>query len=282
MASKLRSMLPGSLPAGSRDDDKPPIVFDHVCKAFGALTVLDDVSLTFARGQTTAVIGPSGTGKSVLLKHIVGLLHPDSGSVHVLGIDMSRAKHTEVYRVRKRLGMLFQDGALFDSLCVGENIAFPLQQHRPDLSAREKRERVDHVLEMVELPGLYDRATSALSGGQRKRVGLARAIVNEPEIVLFDEPNSGLDPMTSDAIDALIHSMKEQLGITFVVISHDIVGTINVADRIAMLYQGKLIANGTTAEVVRSEHPILRRFLGRNLILPEHGDLTDPRLPGVP
>ena len=276
-----RSMLPGSMPAGSRDDSKPPIVFQDVSKSFGALTVLDRVSLSFARGQTTAVIGPSGTGKSVLLKHIVGLLHPDSGSVNVLGIDMSRADHHDVYRVRKRLGMLFQDGALFDSISVGENIAFPLQQHRADLNAKQKRERVDHVLEMVELPGLYDRATSALSGGQRKRVGLARAIVNEPEIVLFDEPNSGLDPMTSDAIDELIHTMKGQLGITFVIISHDIVGTINVADRIAMLYQGKLIANGTTAEVCRSEHPILRRFLSRNLILPEHGDPGEPRRPRV-
>lgn len=260
------------------DADDDPIVFERVSKRFGALTVLDDVSLRFPRGQTTAVIGPSGTGKSVLLKHIVGLLHPDAGEVRVLGVDMARAPAAEVYATRKRLGMLFQDGALFDSLCVGENVAFPLQQHRPDLNARQRRARVDEVLEMVELPGLYDRATSALSGGQRKRVGLARAIVNEPEIVLFDEPNSGLDPMTSDAIDALIHSMKARLGVTFVVISHDIVGTVNVADRIAMLYQGKLIAHGTTAEVVRMDHPVLRRFLGRNLILPEHaGD--QPRLP---
>lgn len=258
-----------------------PIVFSGVSKRFGSLTVLDDVSLTFHRGQTTAVIGPSGTGKSVLLKHIVGLLHPDSGTVSVLGVDMARAKDKDVYAVRKRLGMLFQDGALFDSLSVGENIAFPLQRHRADLSAKQQRERVDQVLELVELPGLYDRPTSALSGGQRKRVGLARAIVNEPEIVLFDEPNSGLDPMTSDAIDHLIHDMKAKLGITFVVISHDIVGTINVADRIAMLYQGKLIANGTTAEVVRSEHPILRRFLGRNLVLPAPGDPGLPRLPTI-
>lgn len=262
--------------------DDAPIVFEGVSKRFGALTVLDNVSLSFPKGQTTAVIGPSGTGKSVLLKHIVGLLHPDAGSVRVLGVDMARARPDAIYATRKRLGMLFQDGALFDSLCVGDNIAFPLMQHRRDLSQRQQRERVEEVLEMVELPGLYDRATSALSGGQRKRVGLARAIVNEPEIVLFDEPNSGLDPMTSDAIDALIHTMKERLGITFVVISHDIVGTINVADHIAMLYQGKLIAHGTTAEVVRMEHPVLRRFLGRNLILPAADDPSLPRLPAVP
>lgn len=259
-----------------------PIELVDVCKRFGELVVLDHVSLTFPRGQTTAVIGPSGTGKSVLLKHIVGLLRPDAGEVRVFGTDMARASEKEVYAVRRRLGMLFQDGALFDSLSTGENIAFPLDQHRRDLSPAERRERVERVLEMVELPGLYDRPTSALSGGQRKRVGLARAIVTEPELVLFDEPNSGLDPMTSDAIDNLIHSLKEQLGVTFLVISHDIVGTINVADRIAMLYQGRLIASGTTAEVTRSEHPVVRRFLSRNLVLPEPGAPGEAKLPPIP
>jgi phospholipid/cholesterol/gamma-HCH transport system ATP-binding protein len=260
---------------------EPPIRIEGVCKRFGSLVVLDGVTLDFPRGQTTAVIGPSGTGKSVLLKHIVGLIRPDEGHVKVFGVDMATAPEREVYAVRKRLGMLFQDGALFDSLCTGDNIAFPLQRHRHDMTAKQRRERVDQVLEMVELPGLYDRPTSALSGGQRKRVGLARAIVCEPEVVLFDEPNSGLDPMTSDAIDQLICHLKETLHVTFVVISHDIVGTLNVADHIAMLFQGKLVAHGTTAEVTRSEHPMVRRFLGRNLVLPEPGSDGLATLPRI-
>jgi phospholipid/cholesterol/gamma-HCH transport system ATP-binding protein len=242
-----------------------------VSKRFGDLVVLDAVDLTIPQGQTTAIIGPSGTGKSVLLKHIVGLLRPDAGEVRVFGVDMATAPDRLVYGVRKRIGMLFQDGALFDSLSTGENIGFPLARHRPDIRPAERRARVEQVLEMVELPGLYDRPVSALSGGQRKRVGLGRAIITEPELVLFDEPNSGLDPMTSDAIDRLIVTMKERLHVTFLVISHDIVGTVNVADRIVMLYQGKVVANGTTADVVRSEHPMVRRFLGRNLVLPSDG-----------
>jgi len=262
-------------------DDHHPIELRGVSKRFGDLVVLDDVSLHFPRGQTTAVIGPSGTGKSVLLKHVVGLLRPDAGEVRVFGTDMATAREAEIYAVRKRIGMLFQDGALFDSMSVGENIAFPLVQHRKDLDARRRRERVEEVLEMVELPGRYDYATSALSGGQRKRVGLARAIVHQPELVLFDEPNSGLDPMTSDAIDALIHHLKEVLGVTFLVISHDIVGTINVADRIAMLYQGKVVASGTTDEVTRSDHPVVRRFLSRNLVLPEPGAPGVASLPRI-
>jgi phospholipid/cholesterol/gamma-HCH transport system ATP-binding protein len=260
--------------------DEAPIQLDRVSKRFGSLVVLDEVSLDIPRGATTAIIGPSGTGKSVLLKHIVGLIRPDAGSVRVFGVDMATAREQQVYAVRKRLGMLFQDGALFDLMSTGDNIAFPLLQHHPKMRPEERRAKVERVLELVELPGLYERPTSALSGGQRKRVGLARAIVDEPEIVLFDEPNSGLDPMTSDAIDALIVHMKETLGITFVVISHDIVGTINVADHIAMLYGGKVIAWGTTPEVTRSEHPMVRRFLGRNLVLPEPGTPVIATLPG--
>ena len=249
-----------------------------VHKAFGDLVVLDGISLDFEMGATTAIIGPSGTGKSVLFKHLVGLLRPDAGQVECFGTDMVTASERELFRVRRRFGMLFQDGALFDSMTVGENIAFPLVHHRKDLDAQARAERVAHVLEQVELPGIEDRAVSSLSGGQRKRVGLARAIVAEPEVLLFDEPNSGLDPMTSDAIDDLIVRMKETLGITFLVISHDIVGTLRVADHIGMLYGGKLIAYGTTAEVVRSSDPMVRRFLKRNIHLPDDGPVGLPRL----
>jgi phospholipid/cholesterol/gamma-HCH transport system ATP-binding protein len=256
------------------------IEFKGVSKAFGALKVLDNVSLSFPEGQTTAIIGPSGTGKSVLLKHIVGLLRPDAGQVLCLGTDMAHAHERDIYAARRRMGMLFQDGALFDSMSVGENVEFPLVHHAPEMDESERRERVEEKLRLVGMTGTYDRATAGLSGGQRKRVGLARAIVMEPQIVLFDEPNSGLDPMTSDAIDQLIQDMKAALGITFVVISHDIVGTVNVADHIAMLYGGQLIAWGPTDDVLRSEHPVLRRFLSRNLILPERpGDVA--HLPSI-
>jgi phospholipid/cholesterol/gamma-HCH transport system ATP-binding protein len=185
---------------------------------------------------------------------------------------MATATEAELYSVRRRFGMLFQDGALFDSLTVGENIGFPLVHHATHMSIDERRARVEEKLELVGLPGTHDRDTGSLSGGQRKRVGLARAIVMEPEVILFDEPNSGLDPVTSDAIDTLILQMKEALGITFLIISHDIVGTVNVADHIAMLHGGDLIAWAPTNEFVRSDNPIVRSFLRRNLVLPEHTD----------
>ena len=237
----------------------------EVHKRFGDLVVLDGISLDFEMGLTTAIIGPSGTGKSVLVKHVVGLIQPDAGRVEVFGTDMVTADREAIYAVRRRFGMLFQDGALFDSLSVGDNVGFPLEHHHPELDEDQRRARVDEVLAQVELPGFADRDVSELSGGQRKRVAFARAIVAKPEVVLFDEPNSGLDPMTSDAIDALILQMKAALGITFILISHDIVGTFNVADRIGMLYGGKLIAYGTPEELRASEHPIVQRFLSRNL-----------------
>jgi phospholipid/cholesterol/gamma-HCH transport system ATP-binding protein len=252
----------------------------NVYKSFGSTTILRDISLKIPPGQTTAIIGPSGTGKSVTLKHIVGLLRPDEGEVLCFGTNMATASEMELYKVRRRFGMLFQDGALFDSLTVGANISFPLVHHAPEMSEDQRRAKVEEKLSLVGLPGIYDRPTSGLSGGQRKRVGLARAIVTEPEVILFDEPNSGLDPITSDAIDALISEMKEALGITFIVISHDIVGTINVADHIAMLYGGNLVAFKPTEEFVRLDIPIVRQFLRRNLVLPEGPDEV-ARLPGL-
>jgi phospholipid/cholesterol/gamma-HCH transport system ATP-binding protein len=254
------------------------IQLKNVYKAFGDLKVLQNVSLDIPEGQTTAIIGPSGTGKSVCIKHMVGLLRPDQGEVLCFGTDMASASETEIYAARRRMGMLFQDGALFDSMSVGENVAFPLVHHAPELSATERAERVEAKLRLVDLPGFSSRAISELSGGQRKRVGLARAIIMEPEVVLFDEPNSGLDPLTSDAIDQLICSMKEKLGITFIVISHDIVGTINVADHIAMLFGGELIEWAPTQQFLRSENPVVRRFLNRNLVLPDGPDSV-ARLP---
>ncbi|MCB9681342.1 MAG: ATP-binding cassette domain-containing protein [Alphaproteobacteria bacterium] len=251
------------------------IRLEHVHKRFGDLVVLDDVSLRIPTGATTTIIGPSGTGKSVLLKHIVGLMRPDAGAVWVGDVDMATASEADKFQVRKRFGMLFQDGALFDDLSAGDNVAFPLVHHTR-MSADERRAVAEAKLAMVELEGVYDRPTAALSGGQRKRVGLARAIVLEPEVVLFDEPTSGLDPMTSATIDALIGQLKRRLGLTFVVITHDIVSAVGISDRIGMLYGGKLVAWGPTADVVRSTEPIVRAFLERNLVWAPDGRASLP------
>lgn len=247
----------------------PPAVIevDGVWRSFGDNTVLQDISVNIPARRTTAIIGPSGTGKSVLLKHIVGLLTPDRGEIRIFGKNVHALPRPELYAVRKRMGMLFQAGALFDSVSVGENIGFPLVHHGGGLSEAEIRSKVEEKLELVGMPGFYDRPTAGLSGGQRKRVGLARAIVMEPEIVFFDEPNSGLDPITSDTIDQLIRDMKAALGITFVVISHDIVGTVGVADYICVLEKGGVAAWGPTAQVLQSDHPMVQAFLSRNLDL---------------
>lgn len=244
--------------------DGPAIELLEVSKAFGSTVVLDRVSLAFPSGQTTVIVGPSGTGKSVLLKHIVGLLMPDSGVIRVFGQDITRLNEKALVSIRQRFGMLFQDGALFGSMTVGENVAFPLVHHTR-LSPEEQRQKVAEKLEMVGLKGIEGRYPAELSGGMRKRVALARAIVMEPEIVLFDEPHSGLDPMTADAIDDLIVEMKQRLRITFVVISHDIVGTFRIADAIGMLYKGRLVASGTPDAFRSSSDPIVRQFLARNL-----------------
>ena len=234
----------------------------NVTKCFGDRAVLDDVSCSIRAGETTVIIGPSGTGKSVFLKHLVGLLRPDSGQVLVAGQDVPTLDDPALFELRKRFGMLFQDGALFDSMSVGENIAFPLRHHTAK-SDDEIARRVAEVLAMVGLPGIEEREPAALSGGMRKRVGLARAIALEPEIVLFDEPHSGLDPVMSDTIDKLIVSMKARLGSTFIVISHDIAGTFQIADTIGMLWKGKLIAFGPKQEVMESQDPVLRQFFER-------------------
>ncbi len=243
------------------------IQFRGIHKSFGDTHVLRGVDVDLRRGDTSVILGPSGTGKSVFFKLLVGLIEPDEGSILIDGVEMVGASEAKKFHVRKRIGMMFQDGALFDSMTVGENIAFPLRRHTKQTDA-EVAANVAHRLEQVGLPGIEGLMPASLSGGMRKRVSLARAIVMEPEIILFDEPNSGLDPVTSDDIDGLIERMKAELGITFVVISHDIVGAFRVADWIGMLYNGGLIASGTPEEVRRSREPVVRRFLSRNLDLP--------------
>ena len=243
----------------------PIIQFRGVHKAFGDKKVLRGIDIDLQRGETSVLMGPSG--KSVFFKLLVGLMQPDEGSILIDGEEIVGAPESRLFEVRKKIGMMFQDGALFDSMTVGENIAFPLRRHTK-LPEREIAWKVDQRLTQVGLPGIEKHMPASLSGGMRKRVSLARAIIMEPEIVLFDEPNSGLDPITSDDIDSLIERTKAELGITFVIISHDIVGAFRVADWIGMLYNGELIASGAPNAVRGSTIPVVRRFLARNLELP--------------
>jgi phospholipid/cholesterol/gamma-HCH transport system ATP-binding protein len=246
---------------------EPIIRFKGVRKAFGDNVVLDGLDIELEAGATSVIIGPSGTGKSVFLKLLVGLLYPDAGEIWVDGVNVATASDQELYALRRRIGMLFQDGALFDSMSVADNIAFPLRRHTT-LGEAAITAKVTGVLDQVGLPGIQQYMPGELSGGMRKRVSLARAIITQPQIILFDEPNSGLDPVRSDEIDALIRQMKDEMGITFVIISHDIVGTFRVADYIGMLYSGSLVAQGTPSDLLRSHKDEVRRFLSRNLGLP--------------
>ncbi|MEZ4323207.1 MAG: ATP-binding cassette domain-containing protein [Myxococcota bacterium] len=246
-----------------REPPDPIIRLVDLHKRFGELVVLDGVTLSIGRGLTTVLLGPSGTGKSVLIKHIVGLLDPDSGRVFVDDAEVTNASMRQQYAIRRRFGMMFQNGALFDNLTAGENVEFPLRYHTRH-GAAKRRKIAEEKLALVELPDIYDRPTSALSGGQRKRVSLARAIVLEPDVVLFDEPNSGLDPLTSTTVDELISRMKEQLGITFVVITHDIVQALAIGDWIGMLNRGQLVEYGPRADFVQSADPVVQGFLARN------------------
>ncbi len=244
------------------------IEYIEVYKSFGDLKVLEDISCKIQDSKTTVFIGPSGVGKSVLMKMIVGLERPDSGVVLVNGMDVSRMNENRLYELRRKMGMLFQDGALFDSMTVGDNVAFPLRRHSRK-TYREIAAIVAEKLALVGMPGSENKWPSELSGGMRKRVGLARAIALEPEIVLFDEPTSGLDPIMADAIDELILNMQRKLRCTFVVISHDIPGTFKIADRIGVLYDTRLIAYDDRSEILQSRDPLLVRFLSRNLKSPK-------------
>ncbi len=240
------------------------IEIENLSKSFGAHQVLRNVTCKIERGTTTVFIGPSGTGKSVLIKNLVGLLKPDNGAIRIDGEDIVAMPRQRLVDVRMKFGMCFQDGALFDSMTVGDNIAFPLRRHTKK-SEEEIAEIVARKLRQVGLPGIEWKMPASLSGGMRKRVGIARAIALDPEIVFFDEPNSGLDPVMSAAIDELILKMKSELGSTFIVISHDIEGTRKVADNIGMLYKSELIEFGSKQAILNSPNPILQQFFGRSI-----------------
>jgi phospholipid/cholesterol/gamma-HCH transport system ATP-binding protein len=243
-------------------DPKAALELVAVTKRYGERAVLDDVSLGVPRGETTVLLGPSGTGKSTLLRLAVGLARPDSGTVYALGEDVDKLSGRGLLALRRRFGMLFQEGALFGSLSVFDNIAFPLRQHvRP--TAESLSARIEELLAMVGLEGLGARLPAELSGGQKKRVALARAIALEPEMVFFDEPTSGLDPQTSAAIDALINDMQARLGLTFVVITHDVLSAREIGHHIGMLFDGKLRTFGPRERVLGSDDEVVRRFLDR-------------------
>lgn len=239
-------------------------------KSFGAEEVLKGLNLTIQDGEITVILGRSGVGKSVLLKHIIGLVKPDGGKIFVNGDEITSMSEKELNRVRVNFGMLFQEGALFDSLSVWENIAFPLIE-RERLPRSEIKKRVAKRIDEVELTGMEDKMPSALSGGMKKRVGLARALVTNPRIVLFDEPTSGLDPITENSIAELIRKTHGKEKITYVIISHNIRFTLAVADKIAMLYKGKIYAEGTPAQFEKSKDTLISGYVAGNLNEATHG-----------
>jgi len=236
-------------------------------KSFGSNHVLRGVNLKAEKGESMVVIGGSGSGKSVLIKHIIGTLKPDSGSVLIEGVDIAGLSENELYEVRKRFGMLFQGAALFDSMKVWENVAFALMRHGK-LKEKDAKEIAIEKLRIVGLVGVEDLMPSELSGGMKKRVGLARAIAHAPEILLYDEPTTGLDPIMADAINDLIVEMKQRLSVTSVAITHDMHSAYKIADRIAMLYEGRIIEIGNPDEIKNTENPIVKQFISGSAVGP--------------
>ena len=244
-------------------------------KTFEGQKVLKGLDLEIQKGETLVIIGRSGCGKSVLLKHIIGILKPEAGQVFVDNQHVESLKGKDLVNLRMKFGMLFQGAALFDSLNVFENVGFALIEHS-GLDLEEIKQRVRQSLVSVDLPGIEEKKPAELSGGMKKRVGLARAICNNPQIILYDEPTTGLDPIMADMINDLIIRLKEQLKVTSIVVTHDMVSAYKVATRIAMLYDGKIIAQGTPEEIKNTTDPIVRQFITGAA----NGPITDNRRMG--
>jgi len=249
---------------GVVDGTQPAIVIEDVTKSFGTQRVLDGVSFHVRRGETLAVLGRSGTGKSVLLRIIVGLQAPDSGSALILGTNMAEADEKALAAARTQMGFLFQHAALYDSLTVEDNVAFPLVHHRQDMSLSEKQERVRNLLHEVGLDGHMNKMPSDISGGMQKRVGLARALALDPVILLLDEPTAGLDPISSGEIDELVLKLQEQHQLASIVVTHDMVSAKTIATRIALMDKGKFVIEGSFDDLQRSDEKFVSQFLHRD------------------
>jgi phospholipid/cholesterol/gamma-HCH transport system ATP-binding protein len=247
------------------DDAQPAIVIQDVTKSFGPQRVLDGVTFHVRRGETLAVLGRSGTGKSVLLRIIVGLQTPDSGSAFILGTNMAEADPAALNAARTQMGFLFQHAALYDSLTVEDNVAFPLIHHRPDMSASEKKDRVANLLHEVGLDGHLKKMPSDISGGMQKRVGLARALALDPVILLLDEPTAGLDPISSGEIDELVLKLQEEHQMASIVVTHDMVSAKTIATRIALMDKGKVLIEGSYDDLLQSKERFVTQFLHRDL-----------------
>lgn len=257
MSATLTSPEP---PPATAPRGEPIVEFKEVWKRYSGRDILAGVNLQIRRGEVVCVLGPSGTGKSVTLRHINGLTRPDSGDVKVFGESIVSLSEEQLSPVRRRLAMLFQGGALFDSMNVEDNIAFPIREHSPERSPEDVAAAVAEKLTMVGLPGIQRKMPSELSGGMRKRVALARSIALEPEIILYDEPTTGLDPVSSEKIAQLIVDVNRRLQTTSVVVTHDIVTARTVSTRVVFLHQGRFQFNGTFEEAVTNGHPVLREY----------------------
>ena len=238
----------------------PAVRLERVSKAFGTRRVLDDVSFEVGQGHGFVILGRSGTGKSVMLRHIIGLMKPDSGKVFVNDDEISALKGAELSRLRTKMGFLFQNAALFDSITVGENVAFPLRRHTK-LSEADIKARSTEKLAAVGLDKEFDKMPADLSGGMRKRAGLARALALDPSILLVDEPSAGLDPITADEIDDLLLHLKQDGRTTLIIVTHNIPSAKRLGDELLMLHDGRIVARGTAADLERSEDPMVRTFM---------------------
>lgn len=252
------------------------IQLKDVHKSFGQKRVLAGFTLDVPEGETTVIIGYSGTGKSVAIKHIVGLLEPDSGEVWVDGLNVPELPRRELYALRSKIGYVFQFAALFDSFTIGENVAMGLRK-QGELDENELGQRVDEALDLVDLPGVRDRFPAELSGGMRKRVGIARAIALRPKYILYDEPTTGLDPVTSAVIDQLMVRMRQKLKVTGIVITHDMRSAYTVGTRIAMLYEGRVRWEGAVADIHNTTDPIVRQFIEGRPTVDDDGVPGDER-----